>query len=181
MTNPLFPCPSCSRHVRLGTAACPFCAHALPASPEHLVPGASASGMTRAALFAFATTVAACSSPQPAQPTTPAAVETPAPAPAPSEDASTPPGGNVVTSPPAVNTNEPPMMVAMYGAPPMPVQPVTPLAAASPADAAADAPADAPARDAARDAGRPRRDAAAAMPDPGTIMVRYGAPPADFA
>jgi hypothetical protein len=32
MASPLVVCPSCSRHVRVADATCPFCAHAVPAT-----------------------------------------------------------------------------------------------------------------------------------------------------
>ncbi len=51
------PCLECRRHVRAGDGLCPFCGAVAPA------PRASASPttrLTRGALFAFATTVAAC-------------------------------------------------------------------------------------------------------------------------
>jgi hypothetical protein len=51
------PCLACRRHVRAGDETCPFCGVAAPP------PRASASPttrLTRGALFAFATTVAAC-------------------------------------------------------------------------------------------------------------------------
>ena len=34
MYVPLSPCPSCQRHVRTNTAACPFCDAALDRDPE---------------------------------------------------------------------------------------------------------------------------------------------------
>lgn len=180
MTSPLFPCPSCHRHVRLGSGACPFCASALPESPE-LVPNAPTGSLKRAALFVFATTVAACSSSQPTQTATPEPVTV-----ATSEsDASTTPssGGTVIQTPsdPTGQGNFAPM----YGMPATPVE-TQAIDASAVADATADASTDTAVADASTpDAGR--RDAGRAHPtrppvvDPGAIMVRYGSPPADFA
>ncbi len=177
MTSPLFPCPACHRHVRLGSGSCPFCTSALPESPE-LVPSAPSNALTRAAIFVFATTVAACSSSQPTQTVTqePVTVATT------EGDASTSSGGAVVQSPPGGPT-DPGAVAPMYG---MPVTPVEPQAidAGAVADAATDAATDTAVADAStpdagrRDAGRPRPPPA---PDHGAIMVRYGSPPADFA
>jgi hypothetical protein len=72
-------CPSCSRHVRVSEAACPFCGAAFSASFRGATaPRAPAARLTRAALFAFGTggaaLTAACGSsssgppPQQAQP-----------------------------------------------------------------------------------------------------------------
>lgn len=158
MTNPLFPCPSCSRHVRAGVARCPFCASATPSQPDGLVPAAPSGGLTRAALFAFATSVAACSSAQPAAPSTVAAQ---------GEGTATGNGGGVVESPPVVADQG--NVVPAYGLPP---PPVTPDASPSVDAPVADATVDAPSPD-VRPARPPR--------DPGAMMVRYGAPPpADF-
>jgi hypothetical protein len=57
------PCPSCRRHVRAGDAACPFCGAAGAAEPA-VAPSASVPGqrLSRGAMFAFAVSVAACSS-----------------------------------------------------------------------------------------------------------------------
>ena len=55
--NPLAPCPSCQRHVRVGAASCPFCATTLPAlRARNIVPRA----LTRAAIFSAA--LAGCQS-----------------------------------------------------------------------------------------------------------------------
>jgi hypothetical protein len=64
MASRLTPCPSCSRHVKIGPPSCPFCGGDVPTevAPRvlKLAPGAS---ITRAALmFAGATAVNACSS-----------------------------------------------------------------------------------------------------------------------
>ena len=62
MYRPLSPCPGCHRHVVATEPACPFCdrvlATALPARPD------TARRLSRAAAFAFATslTAAGCSS-----------------------------------------------------------------------------------------------------------------------
>ncbi len=183
MTNPLFPCPSCMRHVRVGAAACPFCDGPLPLRPEGLVPGAGTASLSRAALFAFATTVAACSSPQTSETTTATSSTQQA-----TEQQAAQSGGAVVESPPASPPEATPdasmgpgpgAVVALYGAP-APVMMTGDAAAPSP-DAAAPSP-DVVVADAATDAHR--RDAARAdvprpPPDHGAIMVRYGSPPAD--
>jgi len=57
MYQPLAPCPSCHRHVRASAQACPFCGAGL--SVVSTVPSAS-SRLARGALFAFASTLAAC-------------------------------------------------------------------------------------------------------------------------
>lgn len=57
----LTPCPSCQRHVRLGTSACPFCEAALPEPAGSRARAALPSGVKRATLFAMGVTVAACS------------------------------------------------------------------------------------------------------------------------
>ena len=60
----LSPCPGCSRHVRVGTATCPFCEAALAAAPV-LAPAVPRGGrLSRTAMFvagAALATVAACS------------------------------------------------------------------------------------------------------------------------
>ena len=155
MTNPLFPCPGCSRHVRVGVARCPFCATAMPAQPDELVPAAPSGGLTRAALFAFATSVAACSGAQPVAPATAA-----------TQGEGN--GGVVVASPPVVVVDQGNTAPA-YGLPP---EPMTPDASAS---------LDATVADAAVDAQGPDVRPARPPRDPGAMMVRYGAPPpADF-
>lgn len=172
------------RHVRLGGATCPFCACELSANPEGIVPAAPSGALSRAALFVFATTVAACSSSQPATTQT-----APAPDPAPvvvaAQDASssTPSSGGSVVETPA--DPGPGAIAAMYGAPVM-------LDASTMADDAAASPSDTPSTDVAtadaaadaarRDAGRVRPAPPVRPPvDHGAIMVRYGSPPADFA
>jgi hypothetical protein len=151
---PFAPCPSCSRHVRVDAAACPFCATDFARVDFAPVPDANGRRLGRAALFAFATSVAAvgCTSSQ---------------------------------------HPDPGMMVMLYGAPPNPPAPPPAPDASTPADAAApdaatpdaaapdaaapDAAApDAAAPDAAApDAARPSRPSRPAGPP----MVRYGAPP----
>ena len=64
MASRLAPCPSCSRHVKVGPPSCPFCGAAVPtqvaARVLNLAPGRP---LTRAALiFAGAAAVTACSS-----------------------------------------------------------------------------------------------------------------------
>src|SRR5690606_30432709 len=54
---PLFPCPSCNRHIRRDEAACPFCAAQvdLSGNPEPRLPRTR---LGRAATFAFGATIA---------------------------------------------------------------------------------------------------------------------------
>jgi len=58
------PCPACDRHVRTTDRTCPFCSTTMP---EATIPAAAPGrALTRAAiLFAGATAVSACSSPEP--------------------------------------------------------------------------------------------------------------------
>lgn len=58
--KPLAPCPSCRRHVLVSHAGagCPFCETTLPGATR-TIPSAS-QRLARGALFAFASTVAAC-------------------------------------------------------------------------------------------------------------------------
>ena len=58
----LLPCPSCSRHVRAGDTACPFCSSELPATPADTRPILSRPRTRAAILFAGAAVVGACSS-----------------------------------------------------------------------------------------------------------------------
>lgn len=62
MSPRLAPCPGCSRHVKVGDAACPFCGAAAPITAP--APRAVAKGATRAAIaalaFAAAASAAAC-------------------------------------------------------------------------------------------------------------------------
>ena len=62
MASRLTPCTSCTRHVKVGSAACPFCGGEVPASAAgRAMP--SSRPLTRAAiLFASAAAVTACSS-----------------------------------------------------------------------------------------------------------------------
>lgn len=55
---PLFPCPSCNRHIRRDEAACPFCAAQvdLSGNPEPRLPRTR---LGRAATFAFGAAIAA--------------------------------------------------------------------------------------------------------------------------
>lgn len=58
MTQALAPCPSCSRHIKTTERTCPFCKGALSESiADAALPGAT-SRITRAAAFAFTTTLA---------------------------------------------------------------------------------------------------------------------------
>jgi hypothetical protein len=64
MASVLAPCPSCSRHVKVGPAVCPFCGGEVPTevAPRTLTIGAGRP-LTRAALmFAGAAALGACSS-----------------------------------------------------------------------------------------------------------------------
>ena len=62
MASQLAPCPSCTRHFKVGSAACPFCGGEVPTSvPQRGI--AAGRPLTRAALvFAGSAVVAACSS-----------------------------------------------------------------------------------------------------------------------
>ena len=62
MAARLAPCPSCTRHVKVGSASCPFCSSAVPVDvPARPMP--STRPLTRAAiLFASAAAASACSS-----------------------------------------------------------------------------------------------------------------------
>ena len=179
MYVPLSPCPSCQRHVRTNTAACPFCAAALDPSALAVAPDLGGMRLGRAAMFAFAATVSAvaCRSTQSdgVAPST-VVVDTPAPSASPSVAPST------AVNPP----DDPGGMVALYGMPmPQPQQVVPDAAAAPPVDAAT-AP-DVVVADAGRPAhptnpahpSRPARPTSPVTPNHGPIMVRYGTPPAD--
>ena len=62
MASRLVPCPSCSRHVKLGPPSCPFCGGEVPADAPAR-PVAMGRPLSRAAiLFASAAAVTACSS-----------------------------------------------------------------------------------------------------------------------
>jgi hypothetical protein len=62
MASQLTPCPSCSRHVKVGPPSCPFCGGAVPVDVPAR-PVLVGRPLSRAALmFAGAATVAACSS-----------------------------------------------------------------------------------------------------------------------
>lgn len=156
MSNaPLVACPSCARHVRIDAPACPFCAVSLTEASLEAVPDAGGRRLSRAAMFAFAATVAtaACNTPQ--RPDTGSSTSNivqpygAPPTPQPRPDAGAPP-----THP------EPPAVAAIYGAPMPP-----------PADAAAAT----PAPDAAAPHATPH--ATPVLPHHGAPMVRYGAPP----
>ena len=65
MTSRLAPCPSCTRHVKVGSAACPFCGGDVPVHvPARPMPATRP--LTRAAIMfasvAAVTAAAACSS-----------------------------------------------------------------------------------------------------------------------
>lgn len=55
----LVPCPSCARHVRLPSPACPFCASALPEDLGARAVPAAGRRLERLAAFTFAATFAA--------------------------------------------------------------------------------------------------------------------------
>jgi hypothetical protein len=153
MSNaPLVACPSCSRHVRLDAPACPFCAVSLTEASLEAVPDAGGRRLSRAALFAFAATVAtaACNTPQ--RPDTGSGSNIVQPYGAP-PNPQPPPDAGAPAHP------DPPSMAAIYGAP-MP-----------PPDAAAPT----PAPDAAAPHATPH--AAPVLPHHGAPMIRYGAPP----
>jgi len=68
MASRLTPCPSCTRHVKVGSPSCPFCGGEVPTDvPLRGIPAGRA--LTRAALlFAGSAAVAACSSSSGGQP-----------------------------------------------------------------------------------------------------------------
>lgn len=166
---PLAPCPSCARHVRADSDRCPFCATSFHATTFEVVPEQGSQRLKRAAIFAFATTVASVGCTNPQRPDTgnnivqpygapPDPRPRPQPQPQPEPDAGmqtpqpipiVPPYGAPPdpTPPPPTDAgtrNEPPAVAAIYGAPP----PIVP------------------------DAGTPRRQGGGRSPAP-----RYGAPP----
>jgi len=160
---PFAPCPACARHVRVDAAACPFCASDLSGAAFDPVPDAGGRRLGRAALFAFATTVAAAGCPSPQRPDTGTNIVQPYGAP---PDPPRPQDAAASASPDA---SDPGLVVAIYGAP------IPPAPDASAPDATSDASAaDASAPDAAA-----RPDARPPRPPrpPGPPMVRYGAPP----
>lgn len=149
----LSPCPECQRHVRVDSQECPFCARDLTGAPLPVVPDMGAARLSRAAIFAFATSVAACTTAQ-APPQSPPPPQAAVPQP-------------VVTAPPpdpAAAPPEPGTVAAIYGAP-APV-PMTPDAGMAP-DSGPSAP---------TDAGNPTRPTRPTRPG-SSIMMRYGAPP----
>ncbi len=64
MASILTPCPSCSRHVKVGPPVCPFCGGDVPTSvAPRTVTLAAGKPLTRAAImFAGAAAIGACSS-----------------------------------------------------------------------------------------------------------------------
>lgn len=152
---PLSPCPSCHRHVRADATGCPFCAATLDRADLQVTPDLGGARLSRAAIFAFAATVSACSGGQqpPPAPSAPVA-QTPAPA----EDA------------PVAAPSDEGTVVALYGAPAP-----APLADTDAGVIDAGAP-DAGVSDsgAATDAGRRRRGTVVRSV---SVNVRYGAPP----
>jgi len=67
MYTPLAPCPACHRHVRASDGSCPFCGTGLKVVAT--VPSA-VGRLARGALFAFASSVAACGGSTAPEPTT---------------------------------------------------------------------------------------------------------------
>ena len=122
-TASLSPCPACQRHVRVDAPSCPFCASDLAGATLPVIPDAGGARLTRAALFAFATSVAACSTSQ-----TPAQSPTP-----PQQPAQTP-------AEPVASPQGPGTVAAIYGAP---APPPHDAGATSPQDAGAASPQDA--------------------------------------
>jgi hypothetical protein len=64
MASRLAPCPSCTRHVKVGSSSCPFCGGDVPTDvPLRQLGAPPGKPLTRAAiLFASAAAVTACSS-----------------------------------------------------------------------------------------------------------------------
>jgi len=154
----LIPCEGCARHVRSHEGACPFCGASIRG--DHPAPTMPERGLGRAALFVFASTVAlgsACQSTSDQGPTTrPVATETPPDNTAVAPMYGLPPGPpeTADAGPPPAAVETPPM--AIYGGPPPPQE-------------VADAGAPTPSTRPSTPSRPPRR--------PGTIQVRYGAPP----
>jgi len=153
--------------VRVDAAACPFCASDLAHAAFDPVPDAGGRRLGRAALFAFATTVAAAGCPSPQRTDTGNNNNIVQPYGAPPQPPRPNDAGTVAAPP------DPGLVVAIYGAPmPPPPDAATPTAPDATAPDAA-APPDASAPDAAaRPDARPPR-----VRPPGPPMVRYGAPP----
>jgi hypothetical protein len=58
----LVPCINCGRHVRTSDTSCPFCGHTVESDASARAVGRThGARLTRAALFAFGATAAACS------------------------------------------------------------------------------------------------------------------------
>lgn len=134
-TASLSPCPACQRHVRVDASSCPFCAGDLAGATLPVIPDAGGARLTRAALFAFATSVAACSTSQ-----------TPAQSPPPQQQQPAPTPAEPVASPQGPGT-----VAAIYGAP---APPLPDAGATSPQDAGAASP---------QDAGNPTRPGSGSM------------------
>lgn len=123
MSASLVPCPSCSRHVRVGDARCPFCASALPNSlAQRVIPGTT-QRLTRAAAFAFTASlaVAGCSSDPAPDSGTPADVPvvTDAPTPTDRPDVVQPTDTPAVTDVPGTDAGplDDGSVMPLYGAP----------------------------------------------------------------
>ena len=87
MASRLAPCPACTRHVKVGSVSCPFCACAVPTLvPIRTFPIPRGRPLTRAvALFAGATAISACGevTPSPVVTTMDASAPSPDPTPVP--------------------------------------------------------------------------------------------------
>ena len=132
--SPLSPCPACARHVRVNATSCPFCGVAFEAAPGAVVPAmnSTAGGVTRAAIFAFATSLAAsCASSQSTtENTVPRATSgTSAEQNDNTGNATSPTTGAPLTPavpPTTTDTSDGGTMMALYGAPAIPPGP-TPM------------------------------------------------------
>ncbi len=157
----LVPCEGCQRHVRSDEGRCPFCGATVRGdSPAPVLPDRP---LSRAALFVFASTVALGSACQSTSDQGPAARPQPdptaqGPLPGPAETPSPPPAADAGPSQAEIPQVPP---TAVYGAPPRPMDDTD---AGAPGPTSTPDPTPTP-----NPRPRPRR--------PGTIQVRYGAPP----
>ena len=162
MYRPLCPCPACSRHVLLTERACPFCGGRMPDDFPARARPAVTRRLSRAAAFAFGTTLGlgGCSS-------TTTATDARA-------DIALDTAGDVAADVPRDIPSDDGATAALYGDPPPrdaavvddDGAPVTEYGAPPGPDASLDAASDVP-RDAAHDA----------VSDEGGAMFIYGAPP----
>lgn len=148
------PCPGCARHVRSNT--CPFCGHAVVATPKA---APLPTGLSRGAILAAVLTAAACAE---NSAYTPAAMYGGPPS-VPEAPTASDAGSDASE---AVSVPVPP--VALYGAPYQPPVAVPDAGAPAPAVDAGGKP--------VKDAGAPKK-----RPDPGggTMAPMYGVPPGD--